>query len=191
MDDAPVDRFDALRDSIVAHLEQVQLQLHADIEGVEERLHEEIQGVERRLHDEIGGVEARLTRRLDAVDARLDTLRGEIAERFESVDQRFRTPELRMTLFENRHAARNEQVAAELAVIRTAIDTGIRGELEVLKKQVASLDASLVRLNGRLDLLEAAVSSWAGGMAGLGEDVKQRFRVMNDRLAGIEQRLAA
>ena len=180
MDDTPADRLDALRDSIVAHLDQVQLQLHADIEGVERRLHEEIQGVRLDLER----VEQRLTKRLDSVDARLDTLRAEMAERFESVDQRFRALELRMTLFENRYAA-------ELSAIRTALDTGIRGELELLKSQVASLDASLVCLNGRFDPLEAAVSSWAASTAGLGEDVKQRFRVMNERLAGIEQRLAA
>ena len=180
MDYVSADRLDALRDSIVAHLEQVQLQLHADIEGVEQRLHDEIQGV----RVDMDGLEQRLTKRLDSVDARLDSLRAEMVERFESVDQRFRALELRMTLFENKYAA-------ELSAIRTALDTGIRGELELLKKQVASLEGSLVRLNGRLDPLEAAVSSWAASTAGLGEDVKQRFRVMNDRLAGIEQRLAA
>jgi chromosome segregation ATPase len=150
------------------------------MQGVEQRLHEEIQGV--RL--DMQGVEQRLTRRLDSVDARLDTLRAEMAERFESVDHRFRALELRMTLFENRYAV-------ELSAIRTALDTEIRGELELLKKQVASLSAGVALLNGRLEPLEAAVSSWAASTAGLGEDVKQRFRVMNERLAGIEQRLAA
>jgi hypothetical protein len=111
MNDALVDRFDALRDSIVAHLEQVQLQLHADIEGA-------IHGVERWLREGIQGVEQRLTRRLDSVDARLESLRAEMAERFDSVDQRFRVMELRMTLFENKNAA-------EIAAIRTAIDNGV------------------------------------------------------------------
>ena len=57
--------------------------------------------------------------------------------------------------------------------------------------QVAAVDASLARLNGRLDHLEAAVSNWAASTGGLGEDVNQRFRLVNERLAGIEQRLAA
>jgi len=176
MNHAPVDRFDALRDSIVAHLEQVQIHLHADIEaaaqGVERRLREEIRGV--RL--DLAGVEQRLTRRLDSVDARLDALRAEMVERFESVDQRFRALELRMTLFENKVTDRLDVITAEM---------------ELLKGKVAALDANLARLHTRLDPLEAALGSWAAGIAALGEDVKQRFRVVNERLTGIEQRLAA
>jgi len=157
MNQAPRGRFDALRDSIVAHLEQVELRLRADIQGQGERL----DSLARQVGSLAGGLEA---------------LRVEMVERFESVDQRFRTLELRMTLHENKVIERLELVAAEI---------------ELLKGHVASLDANFARLHTRLDPLEAAVSSWAATTAALADDMRQRFRAVNDRLAGIEQRLAA
>jgi hypothetical protein len=71
------------------------------------------------------------------------------------------------------------------------MDTEIRGELELLKKQVTALNANVATVTVRLEPLEDGVSSWAASTAALGEDVKQRFRVVNERLTEIERRLAA
>ncbi|MEX0892315.1 MAG: hypothetical protein WEB88_09100, partial [Gemmatimonadota bacterium] len=111
--------------------------------------------------------------RFDAIDARfqavderfdaIDTRLLSIEERFIGVDDQFRTLTIRMEFFEQRVDHRLHRLTNEMTLLRELteqIDTRTRGT-----------EIGVGDLNARVDTLA--------------EDMRQRFRVVNDRLAAV------
>jgi chromosome segregation ATPase len=97
--------------------------------------------------------------RLNTIDARLDRLRVEMNERFQSVNDRLDTNDKRLA----RLSDELEQFRAELVIVKHRV--------EQLDGRLASIDTGLHHLNMRVD--------------GLGDDMRQRFRAVTERLANV------
>src|SRR5690606_2329818 len=117
-------------------------------------------------------IDARFTRveeRLDGVEERLDGLEGEVrglraeftamrtefGERFIGIDERFGSMELRVEQFEVRVTGRLDSLDEQAKQL--VVRTG-------------AVEQHMLNLNTRVDVLA--------------DDMRQRFRVLNDRLAG-------
>ena len=96
-----------------------------------------------------------LEQRIEALEQRMDAMELRFDERFQSLGERFATMELRIEQFEVRVTGRLDSLDA-----RTK-------QLEV---RTGSIEQNLLNLNTRMDVLS--------------DDMRQRFRVLNDRLAG-------
>ena len=103
--------------------------------------------------------------RFDRLDASITTLRVEIGEKFQSVYDRLDALDDRV----ERLAAASDEVRHQLVLLRTDVD----------------------KLVIRLDRVDANVYGVTTRINGLGDDMRQRFRLVNERLTTLEQRLAA
>jgi len=143
MNDVADERLDALRDSIVAHLEQLELRLRTDMEQLELRVRADI----RALSDRIESLE----RRMDLLEHQVVALKTEMVERFETVAERFRALDVRITLHENRVNDKLEWMAAELEQLKGKVEIfsvegrGSRFVIHV-PLTLAILDGILVRV---------------------------------------------
>jgi chromosome segregation ATPase len=109
-------------------------------------------------------LEARMTQqeaRQDRLERRLDALEAQVREGFLGVNDRFQAMALAIEQFERR--------------VQSSI-TAMQHDITKLKLQVDSLIE-------RTDRLEDAVLHQTERLNGLGEDMRQRFRVVNERLA--------
>jgi septal ring factor EnvC (AmiA/AmiB activator) len=106
---------------------------------------------------------------MDGFDHRLDALADEMRECFIAMDERFRTLEQRIDQFEARV---NDQLAALNAEL-----AGVKRSVAQIERRVTNLENQSVATNARLD--------------GLHLDMRQRFRVLTDRVGAIENLLAA
>jgi len=97
-----------------------------------------------------------------SIRAELKSLRIEMQERFISIDEQLRTLTLRVQQFE---ANTDRNLAA------------VNDHVTHLGERMKSVETGVVGVHGRMDTL--------------GDDMRQRFREVNDRLRGIEQRTAA
>jgi chromosome segregation ATPase len=97
-----------------------------------------------------------------SIRSELASLRLEMTERFISVDEQMRTLTRRVQQFE-------ENTTREL--------TGLKEGVSQLNDRMKSVETAVVGVHGRIDTL--------------GDDMRQRFRVVNDRLSTIEKRNAA
>lgn len=111
----------------------------------------------------------RLDQRMDGFEHRLDALTVEMREGFIAVNERFRTMEQRIDQFEAR-------VTDQLATLNSELADVKRG-LARIERRVTNLENQSVATNARLD--------------GLHLDMRQRFRVLTDRVGAIENLLAA
>jgi septal ring factor EnvC (AmiA/AmiB activator) len=85
----------------------------------------------------------------------------EFSERFIAMDERFRSMELRIEQFEGRVMDRLDRVETEVQAVRAAL-----GRTD---QRVAALEKQVLGLNTRLDTMA--------------DDMRQRFRVLNERVS--------
>jgi|SRR5687767_4415066 len=97
-----------------------------------------------------------------SIRAELQLLRLEMRERFVSVDDQMRTLALRVQQFE---AGTQRELA------------GLKEDVSQLGDRMKNVETGIVGIHSRIDTL--------------GDDMRQRFRSVNERLGGIEKRTAA
>jgi hypothetical protein len=111
-----------------------------------------------------------LERRMAALEARLDAMDARFSERFIGIDERFATMRLSMEQFQ----ARMQDVA----------DTMAR-EIGRLDPRLAALEDGLVRVSHRLAAAGDHMVGLNERVDGLSDDMRLRFRQVNDRLSGL------
>jgi archaellum component FlaC len=124
--------------------------------------------------------------RLDAMDQRFDAM----DQRFDAMDQRFDAMEKRFDAIDEKligldhrlHTLEQRVERVEARLLQ--VEAGLTG----MRQQVWE---ELGRLTLRLASLEVAVGELAKKLDAAREDMDQRFRLLNDRVGGIEQLLAA
>jgi chaperonin cofactor prefoldin len=99
----------------------------------------------------------------------VDEMRVVVTDGFISLDGRLRTLERRVEMFETR----------------------VTGQVAALSAQSTALKSGLERLDRRLTRLERQGLETRTRLDGLHADMRQRFRLLNDRVAAVENRLAA
>lgn len=108
-----------------------------------------------------------------SIRSQLESLRIEMNERFISVDEQMRTLTLRVQQFE----------------------AGTQRDLVLLKENVSNLGNRMkdmeTQLGNRMKNIETGFVGLHGRIDTLGDDMRQRFRGLNDRLSAIEKRNAA
>jgi hypothetical protein len=119
------------------------------------------------LTDQIGRLEQRMEARMDALERRGAAMHVEMTEKFIAVDARFRTLELRMEQFEARVLGRLDGVDHRLEAVELAL-VGVQTRTASVEQRLDALEDHLLATNVRLD--------------DLAEELRQRFRVVNDRL---------
>ena len=107
----------------------------------------------------------KLEQRMDRLEQRMDAMHTEMLERFESVLDRLNDLEKRVGV--------------------------IGANVEALQIQVFDLRGDVQRIEKRMTDVESSIYEVTTRVSGLGDDMRQRFRVVTDRLAAVEQRLAA
>ena len=95
----------------------------------------------------------------ERLDARIDALRNEMRDGFISVDERFRTMESRLDRLE----ARIAQLETRMSQLETRL-----GDIET---RLSAVEREVAQINSRLDTLS--------------DDMRQRFRVLTDRVAAL------
>lgn len=173
MDTETAARFDALEERLEARIERLAELVAKSFAAQNERL-DRIEARLDRIEARLDGVEARLDgveTRLDGVETRLDGVEGRLerledrvaamdlkfSERLITVDDRFRTLGLAIELFEGRITGKVDGALEQLDHL-----DGRVGRLEI---RFEGVESELVNVNGRLDTL--------------GDDVRQRFRVVH------------
>jgi uncharacterized coiled-coil protein SlyX len=126
-------------------------------------------GVDAELKAYLDGMVETITMRIAEQGSRLDALGAEMREGFIAVNERFRTLEQRIDQFEARVNGQLGALNAELA--------GVKRGVAQIERRVTNLEDQSVATNARLD--------------GLHLDMRQRFRVLTDRVGAIENLLAA
>ena len=129
-------------------------------------------------------------RDLSAHDVAAKLLAHRMVERFIGVDERLSTLDKRMGQLEVRVGPFEERFKhleggltnlqgglTNLQVGLTALRSELKQELATIQNRLAALEASSTQLNARVDLLA--------------NDTRQRFRMLIERVAAIETRLAA
>jgi len=186
--------------------------------ALEARIDARFDALEQRfdaLEARVGALEARvgaLETRVGALETRIGALETRVGEGFVSVDGRFRTLELALAKLSDRVTTdlaalehrllesianltervvalegRFDELAAGQQATRASLDA-LREHVRMVAQQSASLEANVL---GRLDRLEQELTGLSRRVDGLSDDMRQRFRVVNDRLGDIDRRLAA
>jgi DNA repair exonuclease SbcCD ATPase subunit len=113
--------------------------------------------------------------RLERIEREQTSLRLRFEDMQIAVDQRLSSFELRMSTFETRILAIVTETQSELRQVGGRVDLlgeqveGLSRRVDGLSNRAGNVEGNLVILTVRLD--------------GLGDDMRQRFRVVNDRLA--------
>jgi methyl-accepting chemotaxis protein len=154
---------DRMLEKIVGHIEATGMRTHQQLAVLESRLDRFEAGVEARFD----AIEARF----DAIEARFEAIEDRIA----TMDERFSTLALRVEHFENRVMAAVRDVRDQVAILAERID--------VLEARVGAVAGQVEEMNTRIEALEAGTLALSGRLDGVGEDMRQRFRIVNDRLA--------
>jgi chromosome segregation ATPase len=168
------------------------------------------------LEVRFGGLEERV----GSVERQLETLRQEVRDGFIAVDERFRTAEQGVAQFEARVEARLNQTDAQLQTVQVALtglagttQAGLTGLADSMHAELTGLagttqaglaglaDTVQVELTGvkeamrqvvqRVDRLEQHAVATNARIDDLHADMRQRFRLLNERVGGIEEGLAA
>lgn len=124
-----------------------------------ERTNTRLEAIENRLgslENRVGALEDRSTSHEQA----LDTLRLEMRERFISIDEQLRTLTVRMQHFETR----------------------VEDSLAIISRDVGALDQSVAHLTVRMKNVEVGIGDLNGRVDTLGDDMRQRFRDVHERL---------
>lgn len=113
--------------------------------------------------DALEGRMGALEGRMDALDKRVDAMNRKFEEKFIGVYERLDSERKAREQFERRVMGRLDAMGRHIAAVR---------------KDVAHLDARVTGLEKRMDGVDARLD-------GLSEDMRQQFRVVNERLAGL------
>src|SRR5688500_17757050 len=119
-----------------------------------------------RVNARLSSLEDRMSSledRMSAVEDGQARMRTEMNERFISLEDQFRTLSLKTELFETR-------IESTLAVLS--------GELVAVKDQGW-------QLNARMKNIEVGIGDLNGRVDHLGDEMRQRFRLVNERLAAV------
>jgi chromosome segregation ATPase len=164
----------------------------ADLDRVLEKIVEHLEAMEIRNRQHVAGLGSRLDRfeakveaRFAAIDDHLAAIDDHLAgmearivaidDRFATMEERFSTLVLGVEQFENR-------VLAEVREIRDGVAM-LAGRIDLLEARVIAVAGQVEELNARVERLEACTLALSGRLDGVAEDMRQRFRVVNDRLA--------
>ncbi len=207
--DARFEQVDARFDDVDARMKAGFGAVDARFDGLEAFLARHFEHIEQRL-DEHGrrfdALEARMDRleaRVDGLEARMKSFETSVAERFQSVDEQIRATQRNLDRLAD--ALRTDLLKLEDGTIQVRADMNerfgrlekgmealtlgeLRERMHVLSERVDHLGGSVV---GRLEGVEKELSNLTGQVNGLTDDMRQRFRAVNDRLVDIDRRLAA
>lgn len=117
------------------------------------------------------------------MDARFDAMQAQMDARFDAVDARFAAVDARFDAMSIEWNERFQGVLDRLDLLERRTDKVV-AIVEELRTDVASLKNEIYKLDAGLDRLQKSVN-------GLGDDMRQRFRGVNERLSAVEKRLAA
>jgi chromosome segregation ATPase len=114
------------------------------------------------LRTDVGAVRTEMTASRTEMTERFGAMQTEMTERFISVDEQLRTLTMRVQQFE----------------VRAQRDLdAVKGAMTDLSQRMTAVEDSIVELHRRVDTLS--------------DDMRQRFRGVNERLTSIERRSAA
>ena len=149
----------------------------ADLLGLRDSLIEIVTAGENRLREQIvehlESMGTQQSERFRAIDARFDAIErrlSSIDEQFLSVNERFATMQLSIDQLTAR-------VVSEV--------TDLRNEIARLSIRVDHLTEKVDRISGRLDRVDSGLLHFNERFDGLSSDMRQRFRIVNDRLAAL------
>ena len=134
-----------------------------------DRMMELMQAEFLRSRAEMSGFRVEVNERFERVD-----------ERFDRMDERFLSVLDRLDLLEKRVGTLEQRIDANAAT------------LEGMRVELSGLAATVHTREGRreLDVLRADTYKLQMSINTLSDDMRQRFRVMSERLAAVEKRLA-
>ena len=144
--------------------------------GVIEHLGGRILALETSMGDQF----QQLNARMDRVEQRIDKLEervGKLEERFDR--------------FELRTDERFESVIDQMRLMNRRLDgidatlVDVRAEIATLNARVDGTERRVALIAERMRLLEKGYESLDGRLVVFADDVRQRFRVVNDRLAAL------
>jgi chromosome segregation ATPase len=124
------------------------------------------------------GMELRNLQRFERSEARMEQLENRISEQITGVNERLSSMALRIEQFEGRVVGK----LAGLDEVRQEI-IGVRQEIAGVRQEVLQVRNRLDHLSERVDHLEDALLKLGVRLDSLSDDMRQRFRVVNDRLA--------
>lgn len=133
-----------------------------------------------RLEARVGTIEVTFAERFDALHAefaeKLASMELAFTERFISVDERFSTLHLRIEQFEGRVTGALEGMRNDIALLSTRV-SGLDERVDGLATQLSGLTARAGRFEDGLLAVSVRLDT-------LADDMRQRFRQVNERLAG-------
>ncbi len=166
------ERFDRLTAMMASQFEAMQAHMDRRMDALEGRM----DALEGRM-DALEGRMDRLERRVDAMDLKFE-------EKFIGVYERLASLRLAQEQFERRILARLDAMVAQIAANREAIE-GLREDGVRLREEIAGLRAGVARVEERVNAVEANLLGLNDRVDDLSEDMRQRFRVVNDRLSSL------
>lgn len=119
--------------------------------------------------DQIDARFDRLEGRVERIENQMTLMRSEMIERFLSVSDRLGAVERRVSHLDV--AIRSEMDSLH------SVAAGLRGDIDTLKQLTHSMDNGVHELTVRIN--------------DLGDDMRQRFRIVTERLVAVEGRMAA
>lgn len=111
-----------------------------------------------RLEHRVDTLDNRTAERFDRLEKRVEGMDVKFTEKFISIDESFRTLHLRIEHFEKRTLQTTVEIRDDVATLSRRVNS--------LDSRVGGLEDSMVQLNERVDRL--------------GDDMRQRFKVVND-----------
>lgn len=121
-----------------------------------------------------------LSRAFAKLEARLDARFEAIDRRFEAIDRRFEAIDRRFDTMHKEMVERFMAVDERFATMNLGIDH--------LCSRIEGMETAVTALIDRMDRVEAHQIALRGRLDGISEDIRQRFRVVNDRLAELALR---
>jgi chromosome segregation ATPase len=164
----------------LAHIEERLDRLEARVAHIEERL-DRLEARVARVGERLDRLEARVARveeRLDRVEARL----AEVEERLDRVEARLDRLEARVDGMDVKYTESFLGVYDRFRSLETRLDH-VQGAIADLREQVGHFGARLAVAVERLEKVEEAIDQLNVRVDGLAEDMRQRFRYVNERLA--------
>ena len=160
-----------------------------------------IEHIEFRLQTEIGGLEHKMNSRFDQMDQRfvliedrigkLEDRIGKLEERIGKLEERVGRLEERFDRLELRTEERFESVFDHFRVLDRRLDNieavlvDVRAQMATLTARVDGAEHRVALVAERMQRLEKGYETLDLRVAGFADDVRQRFRLVNDRLAAL------
>lgn len=112
----------------------------------------------------------------ELMQRQFDDLRTEMRAGFARIDARFEKADLEWN-------ERFQSVLDRLDMLEKRVDKNIQVVGEI-RSEIDTLKTAIYKLDNNVDEVHMSVN-------GLSDDMRQRFRALNDRVAAVEKRLAA